>query len=75
MRGARDRRNYGDLGEATVGCREGLVCTPVEFGRSECRLENAESKHTYPQLMSCISAITALPVYCSQKCASLVTIR
>lgn len=38
--GARERRNFGDLGEATVGCREGLVCTPVNFGRSECLPEN-----------------------------------
>ena len=44
--GARDRRNFGDLGEATVGCQDGLVCTPVEFGRSECRPENTDSKHT-----------------------------
>ena len=46
MGGARDRRLYGDLGEATVDCQEGLVCTPVEFGRSECRPENAQSKHS-----------------------------
>ena len=44
--GARDRRLFGDLGEATVGCQEGLVCTPVEIGRSECRPENNESKCT-----------------------------
>ena len=38
--GARDRRNFGDLGGATVGCQEGLVCTPVSIGRSECLPEN-----------------------------------
>ena len=44
--GARDRRLYGDLGEATVNCQDGLVCTPFEFGRSECRPENAQSKYS-----------------------------
>ena len=43
--GARDRRLFGDLGEAMVGCQEGLVCTPVEIARSECRQENAAGKH------------------------------
>ena len=38
--GARDRRVFGDLGGAAVGCQEGLVCTPVSIGRSECLPEN-----------------------------------
>ena len=40
--GARDRHNFGDLGGATVGCKEGLVCTPVSIGRSECLPENSD---------------------------------
>ena len=44
--GARDRRNFGDLGGATVGCREGLVCTPVSIGRSECLPENLNGNHS-----------------------------
>lgn len=43
--GARDRRVYGDLSEATVGCQEGLVCTPVDVGRSECRPENTNGTY------------------------------
>ena len=39
--GARDRRLFGDLGEATVGCQDGLVCAPVEIARSECQQANA----------------------------------
>ena len=38
--GARDRHNFGDLGGATPDCQEGLVCTPVSIGRSECLPEN-----------------------------------
>ena len=35
--GARDSVN---LNGVSVGCQEGLVCAPVDFGRSECRPEN-----------------------------------
>ena len=35
-------RKRGNLNEATVGCQEGLVCTPVSTDRSECLPENPE---------------------------------
>ena len=38
--GANDRHLYGDLGDATVTCQEGLVCTPVDAERSECQPAN-----------------------------------
>ena len=44
--GARDRRNFGDLGGAAIGCREGLVCTPVSIDRSECLPENLNGNHS-----------------------------
>lgn len=42
VEGAKDRHNFGDLGGAYVGCQEGLVCTPVSIGKSECLPENPD---------------------------------
>ena len=44
IRGAKDRRIFGELSEATAPCAEGLVCTRVALGRRECRPENEGGK-------------------------------
>ena len=45
IRGARDRRIFGELSETTPPCANGLVCTRVALGRRECRPENEGGKY------------------------------
>ena len=44
--GANDRRIFGELGEATPPCGEGLVCMRVALDRRECRPENPVGETT-----------------------------
>ena len=56
-RGGRNNRLYAKL-NATVGCQDGLVCTPVSADKSECLPENPEGNYKISvRLVRCNLAI------------------
>ncbi len=66
VKGASERRAYGDLKEAKLECQEGLVCMDVGSGRETCQPENEDGKHDccmwwkpFTLLIVCIQHVVA----------------
>ena len=65
--GANDRRIFGELGDATPPCGEGLVCMRVALDRRECRPENTAGETTPTEN---VTTPLTLPIPCRCMCNS-----